>query len=127
RWRTSRRPGCRRSRHRPWPRGSRGGSDAFTQVEPLVRVGCYAPVEDDGLGDLLPDGLGGHVAVVEGPVLVAAREVRLAHDDHHREARMLSWKEPDERRPHIQRVAAVDRDLRGACLARLVELEASDA
>src|SRR3989475_1779372 len=55
----------------------------------------YAPVEDDRLGDLLPHRRGGQVAVVQSPVRAAAGVMRLAHDDDHRELRVLGGKETD--------------------------------
>ena len=84
------------------------------------------PVDDERLRDFLPDGLGGHVPVVQGPVAIASRVVRLADHDQHREAWVLRRQESDERGPDILRVLAVDGDLRSAGLAGLVELEAFD-
>src|SRR5437667_8274889 len=69
----------------------------------LVRVGCYVPVDDERLRDFLPDGLGGHVPVVQGPVAIASRVVRLADHDQHREAWVLRRQESDERGPDIDR------------------------
>src|SRR5213593_3903243 len=99
--------GCRRSRRPRSPRGSRGASAACPAIEPLAGVGRYAPVDDYGLRDLLPDRGGCEVAVVEGPVVLAAGDVRLADDHDHREARVLRGQETDERSPHVQRVLAV--------------------
>src|SRR6266705_3187892 len=53
----------------------------------LGLVWCDVPADDERLRDLLPDRLGGHIAVVQGPVVLAPWVVRLAHDDQHREPR----------------------------------------
>src|SRR5713101_9236182 len=82
-----------------------------TLVELLARVWCYVPVDDHGLGDLLPDRPGGDVAVVERPVAVAAGGVRLADHHQHGELGVLGGQEADERSPDVLRVLAVDGDL----------------
>ena len=52
--------------------------------------------------------------------------MRLADDHHHREPGFVGRQEADERGPHVLRVLALDRDLRRARLAGLVQLEAVD-
>src|SRR5258708_5865297 len=89
-------------------------------------VGRNAPVDDDGLGDLLPDGSGGQIAVVQGPIRFAAWVVRLAHDDQHRELWVLGGEEADVRSPDVERVLAVDRNLWRARLFRPVQLQTLD-
>src|SRR6266851_6615964 len=81
-------------------------------VEPVALVGRYAPVNDHGLGDLLPHRGCGEVAVVQRPVVLAARVVRLAHHHEHRELGVDSGEEADVRRPYVQRVLTVDGNLR---------------
>src|SRR5260370_41060059 len=102
-------------------------SPAKSQIAQVFLVGRYAPVEDDRLGDLLPDGSGGQIAVVQGPIRCAAWIVGLAHDDQHRELWVLGGKETDVRRPDVERVLAVDGDLCRSRLSCLVQLEAFDA
>src|SRR6202022_3490739 len=84
----------------------------------LVR--SYAPVDHHLLRDLLPDGRGGQVAVVERPVVVAARVVRLAHHHDHRELGVLGGKEPHERGPDVGRLLPVDPGLGSSGLPGLV-------
>src|SRR5438309_1585404 len=61
-----------------------------------LSVGRYAPVDDQLLGDLLPDGRGRQVAVIERPVLIATGVVRLTHNHEHRELGVLCGQEADE-------------------------------
>src|SRR2546428_10103749 len=64
-------------------RSSRRVNFIRLSVELEALVGRYAPVDDQLLGDLLPDWRGGQVAVVERPVVIAAGIVRLAHPPEH--------------------------------------------
>src|SRR5258708_39335816 len=50
-------------------------------MEPEVLIRRYAPVENDGLGDLLPDGSGGQITAGPGPIPFAAPGGRRVHAD----------------------------------------------
>src|SRR5229473_7720719 len=74
-------------------RSSRRVNFIRLSVELEASVGRYAPVDDQLLGDLLPDGRGRQVAVIERPVLIATGVVRLTHHDEHRELGVLCGQE----------------------------------
>src|SRR2546421_488729 len=78
------------------PRGGSAGEIRRSHPRCLGLVWCDVPADDERLRDLLPDRLGGDVAVGQGPVILAPWVVRLAHDDQHREPRLLGGQESDE-------------------------------
>src|SRR6202165_3276484 len=82
----------------------------------VALVGRYAPVNDHGLGDVLPDGRCGKVAVVQRPVVLAACVVRLAHHHDHRELGVDGGQEAHVRRPDVQRGITIYMNLRPLCL-----------